>query len=608
MKIITWNVNGIKTLLQYHPWNVHKTYEAILDELGADITCVQETKITRAQTDTLLACMPAYDSFFSFYRRTPPKGIHGTAIFTKRSSLVPLRAEEGIGASLLPVDVQPADRIGGYPQSSEVDLTPAEMKDLDTEGRTTVVDCGLFVLINLYCPNTTNEDRLVFKNNFNAMVDRRVRSLIKAGRQVIVVGDLNISVSPLDSAESGLRPKDSEGNLESWIAHPPRRWLHDFVGPDGPMIDITRRLHPTRKKMFTCWETKIDARPSNYGTRLDYILITPSLLPWIRDADILPSIMGSDHCPVFVDFYDSITLPDRGEVDLWSEMNPGRIRGDGGEQQPPPPPASAARFYDEFSGRQKKISNFFGKKGEAPLPPPPPPPKPTTKTTKRDEPVASDSKLAPPPPPPSTTTSTVKKSTSVKGKEKAVVPPLPPPVPVPGEQQSISSFFKPPPKPAAPLKKKKKKSSTTTSSSTSTSKPEPSASAPQASTSTLSSSLPPPTTTQDDDPQPPFDPRDFLAPSGSAPEAAAAWSTLFTPKALPKCDGHDEPSKLWTVNKPGINKGRRFYLCSRPVGPGYDKGQAKLHVNKEWRCNFFEWETNVRRPASGEPPAKKQKT
>lgn len=99
--------------------------------------------------DKGLACASGYDSFFSFYRRTPPKGIHGTAIFTKRAACVPLKAEEGLGATLLPSTLAPADRIGGYPQSSEVDLSVADMKDLDLEGRTTVCDFGMFVIINL---------------------------------------------------------------------------------------------------------------------------------------------------------------------------------------------------------------------------------------------------------------------------------------------------------------------------------------------------------------------------------------------------------------------------------------------------------------------------
>lgn len=78
------------------------------------------------------------------------RGIHGTAIYTKRSTAVPLKAEEGITSSLLPPALEEGDRIGGYPLGSVVDLTAKEMMDLDSEGRTTVADFGLFVLINLY--------------------------------------------------------------------------------------------------------------------------------------------------------------------------------------------------------------------------------------------------------------------------------------------------------------------------------------------------------------------------------------------------------------------------------------------------------------------------
>ncbi|KAK4701301.1 AP endonuclease 2, partial [Phenoliferia sp. Uapishka_3] len=484
MKVLTWNV-------------VHRVHHRCLREIAnaflhaewhqnaSSVPPLQldpaETKITRAQMDNLLACMPSYDSFFSFYRRVPLKGIHGTAIFTKKSTVVPIKAEEGIGSCLIPSTLEPAERIGGYPQSLDVDLAFHEMKDLDMEGRTTVCDLGMFVIINLYCPNETNDDRLVFKNYFNAMVDARVRSLIKAGREVIVVGDLltltvyassqfhqNICHSPLDSAESEVRRK--EQGLENFIDHPPRKWLNEFVGPNGPMIDITRRLHPARKQMYTCWNTKIDARPSNYGTRLDYLLITPGLLPWVRDADILPLVMGSDHCPAYVNFYDQIEIPGRGMVHIWDELNPGRSRDD---LSPPEPPAFAAKNYDEFSGKQKLLPSFFGKRLEGELGETPSSSAPARTSGKRvidnsvpsftvsNLPVASGSSVEFEFSRQPTTTSAKRKSASappatkvgsssapsVKGKEKA---------PATG-QQSIASFFKPPPKPKAIPKKKKKK-------------------------------------------------------------------------------------------------------------------------------------------------------
>ncbi|GAA5873150.1 hypothetical protein JCM3774_000065 [Rhodotorula dairenensis] len=602
MRIITWNVNGIKPLIQYHPWNQKRTYEGVMEDLGGDIICIQETKIQRAQMVKEMACMAAFDSFYSFYRRTPPRGIHGTAIFTKRDTLVPLKAEEGIGSSLLPSGMTVPDRIGGYPLSSEVDMDYNTMKDLDQEGRTTVVDCGLFVLINLYCPNETNSERLVFKNNFNAMVDQRVRNLIKAGREVIVLGDLNICADDLDATEPEKRARDR--GLENFTDHPPRAWLRKFVGPGGPMIDITRKFYPNRRGMFTCWETKIEARKTNYGTRLDYILITPALLPWVKDSNIQPDVVGSDHCPVYVDFHDRIEDPVRGTLVLKDLLNPGRRPG----QAPPDPPAFAARFFDEFSGKQQTLQSWFSK---APAVKPSPSPSPALAAEVPAPPVPSSSARAASSsqePVRSGSTGTVKKA-----KERS---------PTPAEtkktgQQDLTSFIKPPPKPDRP-KKKRKKSKTGT--------PPPTLSSEAGKTSRGSSSRPKPSPSpavstsrdekhrevlvlddDDDSGEVQSLDQDQLEAEARASATAGAfnpnggsaskWSEIFAAKPNPLCDGHNEPSRLWTVNKPGVNKGRVFYLCARPVGPGYDQGQAKIHVDPQYRCNFFQWDTNVKRPA-----------
>ncbi|GAA5850866.1 hypothetical protein JCM9279_006222 [Rhodotorula babjevae] len=636
MRIVTWNVNGIKTLPHFHPWNVKKTHEGIIEDLEGDITCIQETKITRAQIEKGMACMSAFDSFFSFYRKSV-KGVHGTAIFTKRDVVVPVKAEEGIGSSLLLTTMPVDERIGGYPLSSDADLDYNTMKDLDSEGRTTVIDTGMFVLINLYCPNETNSDRLEFKLNFNKMVDRRVRGLIRAGRQVIVVGDLNICASDLDTADPERRARES--GLEAFTDHPARTWLNSFTGENGIMIDITRRLHPDRLGMFTCWNTKIDARPTNYGARIDYILITPALLPWVKDSDIQRDIMGSDHCPVYLDLHDELDIPGRGKVSLWNELNPGRSKSD----PPPPPPAFAARFYDEFSGKQKLLSSFFGKK-DGPTPSPSPQPGSSS------APVASSSSAPPPVAKPASSsqpmskdTSSSSSSTSKKGKDKARDP-SPPPEKVKERktgQQELSSFFKPPPQPDAQPKKKRKKSSSTAKTTTPPPLAAPSSSSSAAAVKPSQSPRPRPRTPpdrevlvlsdDDDDGAGPGaraarasteEQADAMlsasAPSsssGSAPtaalnaESASAWSSIFASKPPPLCEGHNEPSKLWTVNKTGINKGRRFFLCARPVGPGYDQGQAKLHVDPQFRCNFFQWETSVKRPAgiALTPSAKKKK-
>ncbi|KAG5728673.1 DNA-(apurinic or apyrimidinic site) lyase 2, partial [Termitomyces sp. T112] len=103
-----------------------------------------------------------------------------------------------------------------------------------------------------------------------------------------------------------------------------RRWMRDFMvsedGTSGHMIDTTRRLWPDRQGMYTCWNTKISARDSNYGTRIDYIMITSGLLPWVKGADIQPHIKGSDHCPVYVDLHDEIVDSTGATIQLQDVM------------------------------------------------------------------------------------------------------------------------------------------------------------------------------------------------------------------------------------------------------------------------------------------------
>lgn len=194
--------------------------------------------------------MDGYDSFFSCYRRSV-KAIHGTSIHTKRSVTVPVKAEEGLSSLLLPSTTLPRDRIGSYPLSSDLELGH-EMKELDSEGRTTVCDFGLFVLINLYCPHynltKSTPDRLPFKEDFMRLVDCRTRNLIRAGREVVLVGDLNLKHPGIDTEEMDRENKAGKYSHKSWV-----RWFAGMVGEGGLMIDVMRRFHPTRtENMITC--------------------------------------------------------------------------------------------------------------------------------------------------------------------------------------------------------------------------------------------------------------------------------------------------------------------------------------------------------------------
>lgn len=110
-------------------------------------------------------------------------------------------------------------------------------------------------------------------------------------------------------------------------------------------------------------------RETNYGSRIDYILATPGLLPWIKTCGIQPHIYGSDHCPVIADFHDSIQDKDGTTLYLSDAINPpGRLRAADGNLAPWDPPKLAARYYPAFGNEQRLLSTFFGKKSDTPKP------------------------------------------------------------------------------------------------------------------------------------------------------------------------------------------------------------------------------------------------
>lgn len=263
----------------------------------------------------------------------------------------------------------------------------------------------------------------------------------------------------------------------------------------------------------------------------------------------MPSVMGSDHCPVYVDFHDEIEVG-RQRVSLWDKLNPGRAKDD----PIPSPPPFAARFYDAFNGSQTSVLQFFGKpvagpsKSTSPVPPSsavhlsvPLVPRPSlVKSLTIGESLA---KLAASRPAPAATED---KPAKGKGKEKDA-----------GGQKRLHSFFKSPAPAASPLPKPKKQK-----------KRSPSVvieDPPDATPSTATSSGTTPSNSAADYSE--LD--DYAASAINTVDVASAWSAIFARKEVPKCDGHDEPTRLWTVNKPGINKGRHFYMCARWVFLSY---------------------------------------
>ncbi|KAG1752308.1 Endonuclease/exonuclease/phosphatase [Suillus paluster] len=605
MRILSWNINGVRTLPQYHPWNTFTSFQGILQHINADIICFQEMKTSRSSLSRCVALQDDFEAFFSFPQNKA--GYSGVAVYADSRTITPLRAEEGLCGILQPKPPLTFDeRISrSYPCAHEIELmpdehgsTPSDLAALDAEGRALIVDFGLFVLINVYCPNETSDVRLPFKMNFHVMLQERVRRLMNEGREVVVVGDINICATPLDHCDGHLA-----SNVATFHDHPARAWFHRWLSPIGCMTDAVRTFWPDRKGMYTCWNTKISARETNYGTRVDYILVTPGMLPWIKHGDIQPSLKGSDHCPIYIDLHDEITT-DTGEKLFLRDVLP----LDGNRSDPP---RLAARRWEEYSGKQTLLSTFFGKGNKLhsspfssisptadtqipreqsnaaqsdhthpdfELPPPTHPSLSSQKSacTSASQAPAPSSTLQPDPissnqhAPPATST---KRKSSADATKKA-------PKKLKGGQSKLSSFFAQPSM-IPPCSQEEF--------STQVADQQDYIESDHQLALELSASLGNPLS------------QGSLAsatPSGS--QSKAAWSQLMAPVQPPNCLIHDEPAKEYTVNKAGPNKGKTFYLCSRPVGPGYDKGKGERlreEVNPRYRCNFFKWSNDVRREA-----------
>ncbi|GAA5911545.1 hypothetical protein JCM6882_000534 [Rhodosporidiobolus microsporus] len=288
-----------------------------------NVPSTTEHHIRQGQLRKSMSTLSNFDSFFSIDLRLRDDVLnhYGTATITRRTCCVPIKVEEGIGDRFVRGYTDEGARIGGYPTETQAGFDTGTMDDLDREGRATIIDTGLFVLINVYSPNPTpgRPERYEFKLKFEKMLDCRVRNLVKAGREVIVCGDLNIAATSLDV--SNWRKKQ-DGCLDDY---PPRVWLNEFTSERGSMVDIWRKLHPTERALTNAQGVE--------QARVDYFLITPGLLPWVKDCKINRFLFGSDHYAVLLELHDSIKTPNGEILSLWEAMNPCRSPND-------PPPAA----------------------------------------------------------------------------------------------------------------------------------------------------------------------------------------------------------------------------------------------------------------------------
>ncbi|EDO46129.1 predicted protein [Nematostella vectensis] len=336
MKILTWNINGLRAVTR------EKKLKDFLNSLEADVMCFQETKITRDMLEEATCMADGYTAFFSFSR--VKSGYSGVATFCKDST-TPLAAEEGLTSQL-----SASPDIGFYGDDEE--FTSDQLSRLDSEGRTiltehTLSSGGTVVIINVYCPRADmeNEDRIQFKLEFHRLLSKRVKALLNSGKHVIVLGDINAAHKPIDHC--------NPCKYEDFSSFPGRAWLDELLVslplPDnscdsswkcvsGLLIDSFRYFHPLQREAYTNWSTSTGARQTNYGTRIDYILVDPPLLQQeFVDCVIRPEVEGSDHCPVVCTLKNRFLAANKT-------------------------PLLCTKFMPEFSGKQQKLVSFFTKK------------------------------------------------------------------------------------------------------------------------------------------------------------------------------------------------------------------------------------------------------
>nr|AST15018.1 APN2 [Trichoderma spinulosum]AST15027.1 APN2 [Trichoderma spinulosum] len=357
----------------------------MFDLLEADIVVMQETKIQRKDLTDDMVLVPGWDVYFSLPRHK--KGYSGVAIYTRNATCAPIRAEEGILGVLCPPKLStqfrnlPKDQqIGGYPRPEQLPGNIDELL-LDSEGRCVVLEFPAFVLLGVYSPANRDESRVEFRMEFLQALDARVRNLVAQGKQVILVGDLNVSRSEADSTNVVENLRKEGMSLEEWMNLPSRRLFNHLVyggtvqgdrdqERGQPVLwDLCREYHPAREGMNTCWDTKRNTRPANNGSRIDYVLCSDGLKDWFTEANIQEGLMGSDHCPVFATLAD-VVMAGIEKVPLLNLVNPpGMVDREGRrlrQWHPKDVLPLSAKLIPEFDRRQS-IRDMFTRKAGAKL-------------------------------------------------------------------------------------------------------------------------------------------------------------------------------------------------------------------------------------------------
>ena len=245
MKLISWNVNGLRACLQ-------KGFMDFFKEIDADIFCLQETKLQEGQHDLEL------QGYYQYWNYAEKKGYSGTALFTKKE---PLNVSYGIG-----------------------------VEQHDHEGRVITAEYENYFVVTVYTPNSQRElARLSYRMEWEADFLAYIKGL-EARKPVIFCGDLNVAHEEIDL-------KNPKTNHQNAGFSDEERACFSKVLENG-FIDTFRYFYPDKEGAYSWWSYMFQARAKNAGWRIDYFVVSESLKDKLTDAGIHSQIMGSDHCPV----------------------------------------------------------------------------------------------------------------------------------------------------------------------------------------------------------------------------------------------------------------------------------------------------------------------
>ncbi len=245
MKLISWNVNGLRACLT-------KGFAESFTALDADIFCLQETKMQPGQADV------SFDGYELFLNSAERKGYSGTAVFTR---IKPLTVTYGIGA----------DRF-------------------DNEGRVITLELPDCFVVTCYTPNAQDGlKRLDYRMAWEQAFLRFLKTL-DSQKPVILCGDLNVAHHEIDLKN----PKTNRGN--AGFSDEERACMTKLL--NNGFTDTFRHFYPEKEGAYSWWSYRFHAREKNAGWRIDYFIVSDRLLPRVSKSEIHPEIFGSDHCPV----------------------------------------------------------------------------------------------------------------------------------------------------------------------------------------------------------------------------------------------------------------------------------------------------------------------